>query len=174
MAEIKIQRKSFTIWPWLVAALAVALLVWGLTDLGPDVDETERQAQTTPADTGAVPTSGSEAIPIVAILSRPAEYAGETVSGTAHVAEVISDRGFWVEQEGRRLFAVIEEIPKEIVDVNAGQMVRLTGIVYTAETRQQVEGTMEPDARKVAAQQPAFLYVKGTDVSIINRDPGAR
>ena len=175
MTEINIQRKGFAIWPWLTGALALALLVWGLAAWSRDGDDTEGLARTTPAaNTGAVPTTGSETVPIDAILTRPAEYAGQTVSGTTHVAEVISDRGFWIEQQGRRMFAVIEEIPKETVDVNAGQTVRLTGRVYTPETRQQIEGSLEPDARRLAGQQPAFLYVKGTDLSIISRGSGGR
>lgn len=174
MAEIKIQHKGPTIWPWLAAALALLLLVWGWVAWSSDGDETERLAQATAANTAAVATAGSEAIPIAAIMARPADYANQTVSGTTQVVEVISDRGFWLEQQGRRMFAVIEEIPREIVDINPGQTVRLTGRVYTAETRQQIEGSLEPETRQMVGQQPAFLYVKGSDVSIIGRDSGRR
>ena len=170
MAEIKIQRRGLTIWPWLAAALAVALLAWAFAAWRTDGDDTERQARTTAANTRAAPTTEGDDIPITAILSRPAEYANEAVSGTTHVAEVISDRGFWIEQQGRRMFAVIEEIPTETIDINAGQTLRLTGTVYTPDTRHQVEGSLEPDTRRLIEQQPAFLYVKGADVSIIRRD----
>lgn len=33
MAEIKVERKSPSVWPWVIGLLILALLVWGLTEL---------------------------------------------------------------------------------------------------------------------------------------------
>lgn len=44
MAEIRVERKKKSIWPWILGLLLAALLVWGLTqtmdnDREDDVDE---------------------------------------------------------------------------------------------------------------------------------------
>ena len=172
MAEIKIQRKRPTVWPWVVGALLVGLVAWGLIAWPSDTDD--RYAQIAPAtESGTAATAGGDdLIPIAAILSQPTQYVNETVSGTTQVAEVISDRGFWIERQGRRMFAVIDEPPRETIDINAGQTLRLTGRVYTQETLKQIEGNIEPDTRRVVEQQPAFLYIKARDVSITGRGSG--
>lgn len=39
MAEIKVERKSPSVWPWVIGLLILALLVWGLTELLTDSSE---------------------------------------------------------------------------------------------------------------------------------------
>jgi hypothetical protein len=48
-------------------------------------------------------------IPIAEILEQPQQYLNQRVSGTAVVAEVVSESGLWVEQDGERMFVVIEQ-----------------------------------------------------------------
>ena len=42
MAEIKVERKGPSRWPWILAVLTLALLIWALTsffDRGPEVED---------------------------------------------------------------------------------------------------------------------------------------
>src|SRR3712207_7118640 len=49
------------------------------------------------------------ALPVAQVLGGAGSSAGQSVSGTARVSEVISDRGFWVDENGERLFVVLED-----------------------------------------------------------------
>lgn len=169
MAEIDIQRRKRNILPWILGLILLGLVIWGLMQWmgGDDVD-----TATVPVvedSFTAVPDTAADLIPVIVIATQPAQHSGQTVSGTARVAEVISDRGFWIEQDGQRLFVVIDEPVPETIDINAGQTVRLTGTVYTAQTIDQVPGELELDARQAIQDLPAFLYVRARDISITDR-----
>lgn len=175
MADLNVERKRGASWIWwLLGLIVVALILWWLLGSGDDEDEMpavtaveEPVAATVPA--AAPPAVATGVIPVVVIVADPTPYAGQSVSGTANVAEVISDRGFWIEQEGQRVFVVIDEPVPETVDINAGQTVSLTGTVYTPETMDQVPGPLEPDAQEAVQGQPAFLYVRAQDIEITER-----
>ncbi len=59
MAQINIQRKRKRLWPWLVAALAVALLFWLLLRIFGEVKD---PGELEPVSTGQ--TSGKAALPV--------------------------------------------------------------------------------------------------------------
>lgn len=115
----------------------------------------------TPADTPAVP--------VRVIIGTPAAFIGQPVVGRARVAEVVSDRGFWLEQNGQRIFAIIAQSPQmeDAVDINAGQMVAVAGLVYDNVTADQIPGGLEADARQIVANEPAFLYVPAQNIAIL-------
>lgn len=172
MAEIELQKKRPSIVPWIIGLVILVLLIWGLLQL------VDREEEEVVADESAVPLTPApaiatvEIIPVRVIVTTPADYAGQQVSGTAQVAEVVSDRGFWIEQEGQRLFVIIDEPVPETIDINAGQTVQLTGTVYTS--LDQVQGQMEEQTRRVAGEQRLFLFARAADVKITERPTTTR
>lgn len=177
MAEINIERKERSIWPWIIGAVLVLLLVWGLTGLFDSDEASEVPVATAPAVVEpmqpAAPTPDvamGDLIPVSAILAAPAGYAGQTISGTATVAEVISDRGFWIEEGGQRAFAVIDEPKPEIKNIQAGQTVRLDGAQVMTEASQ-VPGALEAETQQAIANQAAFIYVRAPNIFITEVAP---
>jgi hypothetical protein len=82
--------------------------------------------------------------------------------------EVVSDRGFWIEQQGKRLFvAMAEPQPDEkVVNVNPGQKVMLTGTVHQGGPGAKPPFTVEPKTQQVISAQPVFLTSTYKDVSV--------
>ena len=62
-------------------------------------------------------------------LSQPLAHAGQALGTcTLQVVEVPTDRGFWVEENGQRIFAVIIDQPaEEPKDINPGQTISMSG-----------------------------------------------
>ena len=188
MAEIHVERKDRSIWPWILGALAVLLLLWLFFAL---LDNDEEAAVAPVAEpvvaipappvtppVAAVPVvtpppppteADTAAVPVVVIVGSPAPFLGQPVVGTARVGEVVSDRGFWLEQDGQRIFAVIARTPQmeNAVNVNQGQLVRVAGVIYDNATADQIPGGLEPDARRIIANQPAFLYVPAQNIVLL-------
>lgn len=192
MARIDIERKK-PVWPWIIGLLVLLALLWGLfallgNDAEPDavtpvVTEPMTDATANPIAPAArmdepvviappppPPTEADDTpIPVSVIVVGPAEYLGQPVVGTAQVADVPSDRGFWLEQDGQRIFAVIAQSPnmEDAVNINPGQQVRLAGIVYDNALASQIAGGLDPETTQVIADQPAFLMVDPRNISIV-------
>lgn len=132
MADIDLERKrrSGAGWLWwvvgLLALVAVVWWVWPDTDdeFTGDVDMERVEPVTAPAPAGGTP-GGS----LGDILTNPDQYVGQSFPGAeVTVAEVPTDRGFWIEDAGERLFAVIIDEPQEQPkDINPGQTLRIDG-----------------------------------------------
>ncbi len=101
-------------------------------------------------------------IPVEKIRANPKGYLGKPVAGTVMVPEVPTDRGFWIEANGQRMFAVLDKsIHEDNVNVNAGQKVQLSGIVYdSAQWNRAGLGKVTPQTKKIIQNQPMFLVVK--------------
>lgn len=194
MADIDIEKKEkkgMGILPWILGLLLLGLVLWGLTQCG---DGGEEEAVVVPADTattdpaavaapmpmdtgmamadttalGAAGAAGAAgALPVAQLLANPGQYASGGASGTARVTEVVSDRGFWVEGAGQRMFVVIAEpqASERAIDINAGQTLRLSGTVREGSAAGQVTG-LEQEAVQVAQGQPAFLLVNPSELSV--------
>jgi len=125
---------------------------------------------TMPGDTMGGMGAGAtgQGIPVPQILANPGQYDGQSVSGTDSVVEVVSDRGFWIEQQGKRLFvAMAEPQPDEkVMNVNAGQKVRLTGTVHQGGANANPPFKLEAKAQKVIAAQPVYLTSTYKDVAV--------
>ena len=191
MADIDIEKKKkgMGILPWILGLLLLGLILWGLTQCRDDDDAQRETVVTTtgdrgardpavaamPMDTGmamadttaAGAAGAAGALPVAAILANPGQYGTQSVSGTARVTDVISDRGFWVEDGGQRMFVVIAEpqSAEQVVDINAGQTIRLSGAVREGSSAAQLTG-VEQEAQRTAQGQPAFLLVNPSDVSV--------
>ena len=124
-------------------------------------------------DPGATAGTGGEAT-IAAILAQPAQWLGREFSGTVNVTSVPTDRGFWIEQAGQRLFVILDDRPAETpVDINPGQQVRIRGTVRDAQFLPQVAGEALSDAtRNTAREQPAYLIARDDQIEILQRGQG--
>ncbi len=183
MAEINVERKDRSPWMWIIGVLAALLLIWGMVELFDGDDDlaelpvaTEPVATTPMATTPVVDpaavapapapdTTAGEMIPVTVIVATPANYASLRVSGTARVAQVVSDRGFWIDDGNQRVFTIIDEPKPEIKNIRAGQTVRLDG-AQVMTNASQVPGELEPQAQQIIQGQPAFLYVRATNIFI--------
>ncbi|CAN5770987.1 hypothetical protein BH20GEM3_BH20GEM3_02940 [soil metagenome] len=174
MAEINVERKGGgSILPWIIGLLALLLVGWLLYSMfDRDDNVAEAPVVTEPLATTPVidPAAAADVdvgpvIPVAAIVTVPANYVNQTVSGTARVAQVVSDRGFWIDDGNQRVFTIIDEPKPEIKNIRAGQMVRLDGAqVMTAAS--QVPGQLEAETQQAIQAQPAFLYVRAANIFI--------
>lgn len=117
------------------------------------------------------PTEADTAeLPVDLIIITPADYLGQPVVGTAQVADVPSDRGFWLEKNGERIYAMISQSPEmeQAVNIEPGQTVRLAGLVYDSALAEGIAGQVDPQAMETIADQPAFLLVPATHVAVVD------
>lgn len=114
-------------------------------------------------------------IPVDVIVVTPAPHLGQAVVGTAKVAEVPFDRGFWIEKNGKRMFAVIAQSPdmEQAVNIDPGQNIRLAGVIYDSALASGIAGQLDPKAMETIAGQPAFLLVDAKNISVIDTPPAS-
>lgn len=191
MADINVERKKGGpgILPWILGLLLLAALIFGISRC-----RDEDPAPVVPADTvtdtvssapmpaapidsaagmgaaaaGAGAAAAGGALALGQIMGAPDASAGQTVSGTARVTEVVSDRGFWVEEGGQRMFVVLAEpqSAERRIDINQGQTVQLSGTVQKGGTGAQTPAGLEQEAQQIAQKEAAFLMVRPADVTI--------
>jgi hypothetical protein len=182
MADIDIERKSSSmawLW-WLLGLLLLALLAWWLLS-----GDEEEVAAVDPIAAPVTPTTTPEPVAqgplcVAQVLAGPATYIGQRL-GTCpmRVVEVVSDRGFWVEENGQRVFVVINESPAgavapgvadvegrvdELPNVNAGETINVTEAMVLDDV-QNLAGPIEEQTRQIASQQPWFLVTDGRNIT---------
>ena len=182
MADINVERKSGLPWLWIILGLILlALLIWWLVPDGEEepVVATSPMAEIQPPTVGAPPEPVAQgpATSIAAIIESPATWTGQTFAGEVQVGEVVSDRGFWITDQGERLFVVINEAPgpqaneavrNEPLNIEANQALRIReAIIYTDPAR--LPGEIEPETRRIAASQPVFLATDAGNINIIGQ-----
>ena len=185
MVEIPVERKSHLKWLWLLLGLIIlAFLLWWAT--GDDRAEIERDvapatnveagmepdASLGPA-TGADAAAGATAASIPAILQNPSAFVGRNdFAGEVEVPEVPTDRGFWVQQNGGRMFALIIDVPREVpLDINSGQRLRVSkGMLRDTGSIGSIPGEpLDADTKKILADQSIFLVVDEDNIEILSR-----
>lgn len=182
MAEIPVERKKSKAWIWIVLAIVIAaLLIWWIASSNDDdtpMPETSSAAVAPAAvpyeDTAQQSTEAAIAAPtIAAILENPSQYIGrDDFAGEVDSPETPTDRGFWVEQNGQRMFAVIVDEPRDAYkDINPGQRLRITnGMIRDASAIGNIPGNgLDADTKKIIQEQPAFLVVDEEDIEILQR-----
>lgn len=183
MADINVERKGPSIWPWIIGLLVLALLIWALAELlGDDDDIVEAPVPAVVEPTAVAPPP--PVAPVAAgcpVISAPTTFMGQMVDcGPVRVTEVVSDRGFWVEDAGQRIFVLLDEGTQqnpnpnvgdvqgqmaEKPDINAGDMVQLTqATVRDASGMAAVNGPVDAQAQQIIQSQPQFLHVMGRNV----------
>lgn len=176
MAEIDIERKSGSRLPLILGVVLGLLVLWGLYEVfdSDEADVTRVGVSSAPVPPPVVispmPAADAVAIPVTAILTDPARY-GAPLDGSAKVTEVPTDRGFWIDDGGRRMFAVIDEPTPETKNINPGQTVLLKQArVYRSEDVGSIPGELTEDTKRIIESVPAVLYVQARNIQIA---PGA-
>lgn len=173
MAEIEVRRKQNGVMPWILGLLIMGAAIWGVMALFDDDDEPD--FATTEVMEPVVPGATPEPMPETAaatdgILDNPARWVGQPFPGDqVMVAEVPTDRGFWIDYEGQRLFAILQDQPAEQpVDINPGQTISITeATLRDAGYLEQLGGApLDEDTRRIAEQQPVFLVVDESNIRI--------
>ena len=189
MADIDVERKGGMGWLWwLLGLIILALLIWWFVAAGDDDAEVEtvppvaEQEVGTEAPPPPVPVAQGPFTTVASVLADPAAAAGQPFNAAApmQVAEVVSDRGFWVEEQGQRLFVVINEgaqtdpqpgtadvqgTQAEMPDVNQGDRVTITeGMLHSAADLQNLQGPIDDQTRQVLQGQQVFLVTDGRNI----------
>lgn len=180
MANIDVQRRETSIWPWLLGLIVLGLLIWGAMELfgggteettytesAPAVVESEPSV-ITPETTTPMATTPTTGLTIAQILQNPTAHIGHTFSGAVQVTEVPTDRGFWVTDQGQRIFVIINgPAPDQPKNIQANQMVQLNNAqIYGTEQLATLPGTLDADTRQLAQQQQAVLFVEEQNLTI--------
>lgn len=181
MADINVERKGGAGWLWwVVGLLALALVVWGIAELlETDEAEVAEVVETVPMETADVtPVTTPEPIAqgdlcVAQALSEPATYLGQSL-GTCEleVTDVPTDRGFWVEEDGQRIFALIIDDPaEEPLDINPGQTITMSEAVLRDQTSSpEVQGdALDDDTQRIIDQEADyFLVVDESNIDIMS------
>lgn len=170
MAEIHMEKKRSggLGWLWiLLALLLIALLAWAFWP-DDDVDVVEPVAQTS-TYVAPVETPATTTVTLAEINQNPAQWVGREYSGTVTVPEVPTDRGFWIEENGTRMFAVVYDAPREDwIDINPGQQLRLRGTVRDQAFTSQMPGEpMTAGTQNILENQQAYLVVGESAIEIL-------
>ena len=180
MADIDLERRrggGHWLW-WLVAAAVVALIVWWAWPEGePDVADTnfdtEPTAEVQPLPEPAPGTMGEQSgVTVAQIAESPATYTGQTVSSEVRVTDVPTDRGFWVEDQGQRLFVLVVDQPQEQpIDIQPNSTVRLEqATVRDARDVANLPGTpVDPDTEQILRDQDVFLTVQQQNIQPVEQ-----
>lgn len=159
-------------WLWaLIAIILIALLAWWLW---PDADieelpviETEVAEEMDPLD---VPETVA-LLPLADILANPDAWIGRTVDGQVDVVEVPTDRGFWIEHEGIRMFALLIDQPAEVpLDINAGQTIRMMSATVrdaSTDVNTLAGAPVDADTQRILDDQGVFLMVNESDIEMM-------
>lgn len=176
MAEIPVEKKSNFTWLWILLAVVVAalLLWWLLADNDGDADQLEGDTvaveQSIDTDDGITATAAG--MTIAAIVADPDAYYGEEgFEGTVTAGGPLTDRGFWIENDGARMFAIVIDEPAERrVDINPGATLRLDGGTIrqaSSISAGQIEGVpLDQDTMDAIADQNAVLVIDESNIII--------
>ncbi len=177
MANIDIEKKTSSGFPWLWATLG-ALLVAGIIlffVLNNDDDEMEQTAEFTetsePAEVAEVDEPEAQALdsfPVAAILANPGTWDDRAVNGDVTVGNVPTDRGFWVENDGAQAFMLIDPRGEEsVVHIQQGQRLRISSASVHPSSEVGSVGELDDESRQIIGGQTAFLVVDASDLQIL-------
>ncbi len=184
MAEIDLEKKKGFPWIWLLAAAllvgVLAFFLWGGEEVAEEaevVDPTEEpleEEEIVEEDVDPAAAAGAAAgmLPIAAILSDPQQWTTKDISGKAKVLQDPTDRGFWIEQEGKKLFVLIDPAgppgSESKPNVEENQMLSISGAKLMMKDQvDSVSGNLDKDSREIIASQDAFLVVDEKNLTIL-------
>ncbi|OBX18040.1 hypothetical protein A9995_13970 [Erythrobacter sp. QSSC1-22B] len=145
----------------------IGLLIWWAT-AGDDEEELIVETEmaeviTTPQVVGTAP--GISIGDILGDLGRDDFRAEVTVPADAEM----TDRGFWIEDEGERLYVILNDGPmEEPVHINPGQTLRIDqGMLRDRTFFPDLPGQLDATTENIAEQQPIFLVVDEDNIEIL-------
>ena len=169
MADINVERKGPSIWPWIIGLIILALLIWALAALLGDDDEAEvavTEPVVTPMTTPEPIATGP--LCLGEVITDPALFVGQPLDDcNVQVTEVPTDRGFWIQQNGTRMLAIInDEGDEQPIDINPGQTLRISEAVLY-DNLADIPGDIDADTRNLAQGEGYFLNVDEGDIMIL-------
>ena len=121
----------------------------------------------TPAGTMPKADAANPALPLAAMRANPDAYFNKWVSGLATVTEVVSNKGFWIEQDGVRAFVVKAEPLVESREITAWNKVSFSGMVVNpaeAQQRVPVMSQMDDETLNMLKAEPAFIHATNIEM----------
>lgn len=174
MAEIPVEKKSNAKWLWILLLLLLgALLLWWLLAEDDDADfaNADPVAVEESADFDSV--NATSEMTLSAILANPSNYYGmEGYTGEVTIGGPLTDRGFWIENNGARMFAIVVDEPAERrIDINPGATLRLNGGTIrepSTISATDIEGdTLDQDTLDAITGEEAVLVIDEANMEII-------
>lgn len=190
MAEIHVERKPRSGWAWvwvLLLLVAIAVLAWLYWPDRARTETTETATMTAPA-TGTdpslvdtVPLPGATQPPqtmamIGEIRANPEQWVGREFLGVVNVTDsgattapaMPPERGFWIEQDGQRLFVLVNDDPNHMpAAVTPGQPIRIRGTVRDATFIPQLGAmNLSGEADELLRSEPAYLVAEESAIEL--------
>lgn len=166
MADINVERKSPSIWPWIVGLLVLALLIWAIAEMVQTEPETAPVAETEPmAPPAAVPQpTGSQPVPLQTLAPLGAEDAGRLIQTRGTIVGRPTPQGYWLlTDQDLVIFIMAPE------GGQTGQMVEISGQL-TPTQGEQVDAWLE-----AAELRPAAGWnVHREHYVTVTREPGTQ
>ena len=165
-----------------MAAAAGGLLLAGCAEEEP-VEEVAPVVATPAPAPPPEPIAQSAAFSVADVFANPTPYVGRTVTPEAlRVAEVPSDRGFWVEEGGQRIFVVVNEPPapaaneamrNEPLNIQPGQTVRIREAVIQDPTFiTSLPGNISEETRSILRGLPFYLVADARNINVLGSASG--
>lgn len=196
MTEANRGKSRSNIWWWLILLLFLgALIAWFVLRSGGndeivegDIAETEIAGELDSIDEPAEmyeetgPMAGADMdtemvsigdATLATILANPSAYVGMDGFDAEglDVPEVPTDRGFWVESDGARMFALIIDNPQEVPkDINPGQTLNISGAMVRDATTiaDDLPGDdLDQDTMNILDDQDVYLLVPEENIEIL-------
>lgn len=176
MAKIPVEKESGGAgWlGWLLGLLLLLLAIWVIwawvddDDVEPVADTDVEQV--TPETT---PVAEPEPMPPLAdILANPEDHVGNTFPDTEVTVATdreLTDRGFWIQNRGNHLFAVIIDVPQEQPkDINPGATLYITdGTLRAPDYLSDLTGApLDENTAQIARDQEIFLVVDERNIMV--------
>ncbi len=146
MADINVERKGPSIWPWIIGLLVLALLIWAIAEMVDTDEEEMARVEEVEEPVAAVPTPAptvpeAEAVEIETLAPLGLDDVGRTVMLEGEVVGQPTNQGFWVASElNGEPNAIFVQTPArtrdgqmlQMADVESGEDVELMGTLQQA------------------------------------------
>jgi hypothetical protein len=190
VAEIHVERKPRSGWAWvwvLLLLVAIGVLAWLYWPDRVGTRTTETATATDPAmggdpsvvDTVPLPgaTQPSQSMAMISeIRANPEQWIGREFVGVVNVTDSSTtdetamppERGFWIEQDGERLFVLVNDDPNRTpVAVTPGQPIRIRGTVRDATFIPQLGAmNLSGEADELLRSEPAYLVAEESAIEL--------
>ena len=113
-------------------------------------------------------------VTVSGVIERPDSYLGQSLTSEVRVTAVPTERGFWIDEDGERLFVVIIDQPQEEpVEVRPNTTVRLErATVRDPSSLGDLPGEpLDPDTQSILQTQDAFLVVDESNIEMVGVKP---
>lgn len=133
MADINVERKGPSIWPWIIGLLVLALLIWAIAEMVDtdeeqvaQVEEVQEPVAVAPTPTPAPVTPEGEAVELTTLAPLGSDDVGRTVRVQGEVIGQPTDQGIWIQtQINGQPHAIFAQTP---VQTEGGQMLDATTV----------------------------------------------